>query len=160
MTITVGSKSFIIVSFICFQKMNTRSHTRALAAASSSWAIAQERMGIRFKNEAHRDHFNKIKNREIKATKWACHVTLNQLGISDDFNLLCNRVGLQTFVFHDAPTYCRLTIEFLSSLQSTIKAWHGKDKISLRLMKNNYSLTLDEWCSCFGLPNNDPNALA
>ena len=26
-------------------------------------------------------------------------------------------------------------------------------------MNNNYSLTLDEWCNCFGLPNNDPNAL-
>src|SRR3954464_13802532 len=26
-------------------------------------------------------------------------------------------------------------------------------------MNNNYSLSLDEWCNCFGLPNNDPNDL-
>src|SRR3954468_23374183 len=105
--------------------MNTRSKTRALATASSSRAAAQEPMGIRFKDESHRDHFNKIKNREVKATKWACPVTLNQLVISDYFNLLCNRVVLQNFIFHDAPTYCWLTIEFLSSLSSTVKACHG-----------------------------------
>src|SRR3954462_9009047 len=100
-------------------------------------------MGIRFKRESHHDRFDRIKNREVKATKWACPVTLNQLGISNDFNLLCNRVCLQTFVFHDAPTYRRLTIEFLSSLQSTVKALHEKDKISFQLMNNNYYLTLD-----------------
>src|SRR3954468_7352242 len=139
--------------------MNTRSKTRALATASSSRAAAQEPMGIRFKDESHRDHFNKIKNREVKATKWACPVTLNQLGISDDFNLLCNRVGLQNFAFHDTPTYRRLTIEFLSSLQRTVKTWHGEDRISFRLMNNNYYLSLDEWCNCFNLPNNDHNSL-
>src|SRR3954470_21467021 len=99
-------------------------------------------MGIRFKNGSHRERFDKNKNREVKATKWACPITVNQLGISDDFNLLCNRVGLQNFVFHDAPTYRRLTIEFLSSLKNTVKAWHGEDRISSRLMNNNYSLSL------------------
>ena len=110
--------------------MNTRSQTRAHATASASWVISQERMGIRFRDEAHRERFNKIKNREVKATKWACPIILNQLGISNDFNLLCNRVGLQNFVYNDVPTYRRLTIEFLSSLQSTVKQWHGEDTIS------------------------------
>ena len=36
-------------------------------------------------------------------------------------------VGLQNFVFHDVPTYRRLTLEFLCSLQSTVKTWHGED---------------------------------
>ena len=110
--------------------MNTRSQTRAHAAASASRAVAQEHMGIRFRDELQRDRFNRIKNREVKATKWACPIILNQIGISNDFNLLCNRVGLQNFVFNDVPTYRRLTLEFLSSLQSTVKAWHGEDMIS------------------------------
>src|SRR3954462_5902649 len=117
--------------------MNTRSQMRALAAASSSRTVAQECMGIRFKNESHNDRFDRIKNREVKATKWACPVILNQLGISDGFNLLCSRAGLQNFVFHDAPTYRRLTIKFLSSLKSNVKTWHGEDRISFRLMNNN-----------------------
>ena len=139
--------------------MNTRSQTRARATDSASRDVAQERMGIRFRDEAHRDRFNRIKNREVKATKWACPIILNQLGISDDFNLLCNRAGLQNFVYNDVPTYRRLTIEFLSSLQSTVKLWQGEDTICFRLMNNNYNLTLDEWCACFNLPNNDVNAL-
>ena len=81
--------------------MNTRSQARARAAASSSraTAAAQDRMGIRFADEQHRDHFNKIKNREVKTTKWACPIILNQLSITNDFNLLYNRVVLQNFVF-------------------------------------------------------------
>ena len=59
---------------------------RALAATSSSRVGAQECMGMRFTNESHRDRFDRIKNREVKATKWACPDLLNQLGISDDFN--------------------------------------------------------------------------
>src|SRR4051812_37096939 len=108
--------------------MNTRSQTRACAAASSSQAAAttasRGRMGIRFRNELQHDLFSKINNREVKATKWACPVILNQFGVSNDFNLLCNRVGLQNFAFHDVPTYHRLNLEFLSSLTSNIKTWH------------------------------------
>ena len=79
--------------------MNTRSQARARAATA-----AQNRMGIRFEDELHRDRFNKIKHREVNTTKWACPIILNQLGMPNDLNLLCNRVGLQNFVFHDVPT--------------------------------------------------------
>ena len=68
--------------------MNTRTQTHACATTSASWAVAQERMGIWFRNELQRDCFDRIKNREVKATKWAYPIILNQLGISDDFNLL------------------------------------------------------------------------
>ena len=87
--------------------MNTRSQARARAAASSSRAaaVAEDLMGIQFTDEYQHDRFNKIKNRGIKTTKWACPTTLNQLGITNDFNLLCNRVGLQKFVFQDVPTH-------------------------------------------------------
>ena len=141
--------------------MNTRSQARARAAASSSRAAAaaQNRMGIRFEDELHRERFNKIKNREVKTTKWACPIILNQLGIINDFNLLCNRVGLQNFVFHDVPTYRRLTLEFLSSLKSTVNTWRGEDMISFRLFNTSYILSLDQWCNYFNLPNNNANAL-
>ena len=81
--------------------MNTRSQTCARATASSSRAAAaaQDRMGIRFADELHRDRFNKIKNREVKTTKWACPIILNQLGITNDFNLLCNRLSYKTLFF-------------------------------------------------------------
>ena len=139
--------------------MNTRSQTRARATVSSSQAAAtaQDRMGIRFADELHSDRFNKIKNREVKTTKWAWPIILNQLGITNDFNLLCNRVGLQNFVFQDVPTYRRLTLEFLSSLKSSVGPWQGEDMISFRLFNTNYTLSLDEWCNYFNLPSNVSN---
>ena len=100
-----------------------------------------------------------IKNREVKATKWACPIIFNQLGIYDDFNLLCNRDGLQNFVYNDVPTYRLLTVEFLSLLKSIVKQWQGEDTISFREMNNNYTLTLDQCCACFNLPKNDIHAL-
>ena len=123
--------------------MNTRSQARARATASSSRAAAtaQDRMGIRFADEQHCDRFNKIKNREVKTTKWACPIILNQLGITNDFNLLYNTVGLQNFIFQDVPTYRRFTLEFLSSLKSTVYTWRGEDRISFRLLNTNYSLS-------------------
>ena len=137
--------------------MNTRSQARARATASSSRAAAaaQDRMGIRFADKQHRDRFNKIKNREVKTTKWACPIILNQLGITNDFNLLCNRVGLQNFVFQNVPTYRRLTLVFLSSLKSTVHTWQGEDRISFRLLNTDYSLSLDEFCHHLQLPIED-----
>src|SRR4051812_40386861 len=109
--------------------MNTRIQSRVRATVSSSRAAAaaQDLMGIQFRDELQRDRFNTINNREVKTTKWACPIILNQLGISNYFNLLCNRVGLHNFVFQDAPTYQRLTIKFLSSFKSTVKTWEGED---------------------------------
>ena len=131
--------------------MNTRSQARARATASSSraGAAAEDRMGIRFADDYQRDCFNKIKNRGIKTTKWACPITLNQLGITNDFNLLCNKVGLQNFVFQDVPTYRRLTLEFLSSLKSSVNTWRGEDMISFRLLNIDYTLSLNDWCHYF-----------
>ena len=95
----------------------------------------------------------------MKTTKWACPITLNQLGITNDVNLLCSRVGLQNFVFQDVPTYRRLTLEFLSSLKSSVNTWRGEDLISFRLFNNNYTLSLNDWCHYFQLPPNDVNVL-
>ena len=80
---------------------------------------------------------------------------MNQLGITNDFNLLCNRVGLQNFVFQDVPTYRRLTLEFLSSLKSIVYTWQGEDRISFRLLNTDYSLSLDEFCHHLQLPVED-----
>ena len=93
--------------------MNTRIQTRARATASSSRAAAaaQDHMGIQFADELHRDRFKKIKNREMNTTKLACPIILNKLNMTNDFNLLCNRVGLQNYVFQDVPTYRRLTLD-------------------------------------------------
>ena len=74
--------------------MNTRSRARLQAETSARDALNKERMGIEFIENFSITRFGRLKEREIRSTKWACPTILNQLGMTDDFNLLCNRVGL------------------------------------------------------------------
>ena len=137
--------------------MNTRSRTRIQARD----ALNQERMGIKFVERTKADRFGLLKKREIRSTKWACPTMINQLGITNDFNLLCNRVGLFPFVFQDQPTYRRLTLEFLSTLEHTVRNYgdgeqeEGSDMITFHLMNKEYKLTLTQWCDHFGFVNNN-----
>lgn len=132
--------------------MNTRSHSRAVASqvAPPIEDGSPASLGIEFTEDFHLNRFNRLKDREIKSTKWACPYTLNQLGLGLDFNLLCNNVGLLHFVFQDAATYCRLTLEFLSTLRHTVRPSFvseeyspGSDIISFRLMNREYNLSHD-----------------
>ena len=143
--------------------MNTRSRTHVSADATSRTAApSDELMGIEFTENFNTNCFRRLKNREIQSTKWACPTILNQLGLTNDFNLLCNRVGLLPFVFQDTPTYRRLTLEFLSTLKHTVgiyyrteEEYEGSDIITFRLINQEYNMTLTEWCNTFGFVNNN-----
>jgi hypothetical protein len=84
--------------------------------------------------------------------------------MTNDFNLLFNRVGLSPFVFQDVPTYRRLTLEFLSTLTHTVNAYapwdgmQGTERVRFRLMNRGYDISLTEWCNHFGFDNNDTYA--
>ena len=143
--------------------MNTRSCSRAVASqvAPPVEDRTPASLGIEFTEDFHHNRFNRLKDREIKSTKWVCPYTLNQLGLGLDFNLLCNNVGLLHFVFQDAATYRRLTLEFLSTLRHTVGPSFVSEEyspraniISFQLMNREYNLSLDQWCQCFGFVNN------
>jgi hypothetical protein len=95
-------------------------------SSSSAPPPRNDRMGIQHTGERPIAQFNMLISREIKSTKWACPTTFNQLGITNDFNLLWNRVGLSLFVFQDVPTYQRLTLELLSTHASM--EWSTRDR--------------------------------
>lgn len=147
--------------------MNTRSATaraRALArgeAAHSSKEIAHRHQtfyqGINFTNRSQRSKYKKLHEREVRSTKWAFPATIATLGIGNNFNLLCANVGLQHFVFQDAKTYRRLTLEFLSTLSHTVglNPLGREDRITFRLMDQSFDMSLTEWCTHFGFTNND-----
>jgi hypothetical protein len=116
----------------------------AKATSSSAPAPRNDRMVIRFTEDIHKNRFGILKNREIKSTKWACPTILNQLGMTNDFNLLCNRVGLFPFVFQDAPTYHRLTLKFLCTLMHTVNNYvgeQGAERVHFRLMNCDFDVS-------------------
>jgi hypothetical protein len=68
-------------------------HKRVQAANASSSSAPppmNDRMGIQLTGDIPIARFNMLIKREIKSTKWACPTTINQLGITNDFDLLCN----------------------------------------------------------------------
>ena len=81
-----------------------------------------------------------------------------KLGIGNDFNLLCANAGLHHFVYQGCATYERLTLEFLSTLSHNVGLLPRVDeeeRITFRLMDQDFNITLDEWCNYFGFTNNN-----
>ena len=86
--------------------MNTRSQARAnLPAQPNKGKAHEDFLGINLGTKENFTRFKQLRSRDVKSTKWACPATINHLRIGNDFNLLCNNVGLHPFVFQDAPTY-------------------------------------------------------
>jgi hypothetical protein len=144
--------------------MNTRSRTRVQAAKASSSSEPpprNERMGIQLIGERPIARFSVLVDRQIKSTKWAFPTTINQLGITNDFNLLCNRVGLSPFVSQGVRTYRRLTLEILSTLthdMNTMPPWNEiqwTERVKFCLINHDFELSFTEWCNCFRFVNND-----
>jgi hypothetical protein len=81
--------------------MNNRSHSRAVASqvAPPIEDGTPASLGIEFTEDFHLNHFNRLKDQEIKSTKRVYPYTFNQLGLCLDFNLLWNNVGLIHLVF-------------------------------------------------------------
>jgi hypothetical protein len=122
--------------------MNTRICTHAVVAKD---APPNENtpgaFHIEFDKPRQLNRLNRLKNCEIKSTKWAFPHILNQLGLRHNFDNLCNNVGLPHFVFQEAGTYRRSTLEFLSTLKHTVGSFHIPEeeqprvgRISFRLM--------------------------
>jgi hypothetical protein len=98
--------------------MFTRRFARVRGASSSSTAQQQQIFTPRvvFTDREAKKKFQKLSARKIKKTKWACESTLAKLGITNDFNLLWNNIGLHHFVYQGCETYERVTLEFLSTI--------------------------------------------
>ena len=140
--------------------MFTRRSCHVRDGSSSSTAPPQQVLtqGIVFTDRGARKKFQKLTTRKIKATKWACAKTLAKLGITHDFNLLYHNAGLHHFVYQGCETYERLTLEFLSTLSHNVGLMpnaYAEERITFRLLDQDFNITFAEWCNYFGFPNND-----
>jgi hypothetical protein len=128
------------------------------ALLSSAPPPRNDRMGIQLTEDITIARFNMLIDWGINIAKWACPTTINQLGITNDFNLLCNRVVLSPFVFR---MFEHTTLELLCTLTHNVNSmppWNevqGTKKVKFRLMNRDFDLSLTEWCNYFGFVNND-----
>ena len=145
--------------------MNTRSQTRASANPSVSGSASKASnvikkspavrfMGIKLRGKANQTKYKTHEQRDIRTTKWACPATIHRLGITNDFDLLCNNVGIRNFVFQNVPTYRRLTIEFLCTLEHNVDIYFRSnsvdERVKFQLMNRAFDMSIQEWCNHFG----------
>ena len=150
--------------------MNTRNQSRASANPSASGSVSQSGnvikkcpaagfMGIKLCGKANESKYKTHEKRDIRTTKWAFPATIHRLGITNDFDLLCNNVGIREFVFQDVPTYRQLTMEFLCTLEHTVDIYPGdnsvEERIKFQLMDRSFDMTINEWFNCFGFVYSD-----
>jgi hypothetical protein len=80
------------------------------------------------------------------------------MGIFDDVVQLYNTGGILNFMFNEVPTYERLTLEFLSTMDFNLEIqWNGSSTeyfgtMTFRLYNEDYSLSLIELGQCLKLP--------
>ena len=144
--------------------MFTRRSTRVHGASGSSTAPPQQvfTQGIVFTNHESRKEFQKLSTRKIKATKWACESTLTKLGIINNFNLLCDNIGLHHFIYQGCETYDWMMLEFLSILSHDVGLMpntYEEERMTFCLLNRDFNITLSEWCNHFGFPNNDDDII-
>ena len=77
----------------------------------------KETYGIKFTVQEHWDRFESLSSRKLYSTRFYDRDTTTLLGIDDDVRMLARNLGLELFIDLKAPTYARLTYEFLSLLE-------------------------------------------
>jgi hypothetical protein len=110
-------------------------------------------MGINLRGKNYPCRFRFLDEHEMKTTKWACPTTIQRLGITNDFDLLCNNVGIRDFPFQNVPTYRRLTMEFFSTLEHNIGTHPNRvadENIKFQLMNRYFEMSINEGCNRFG----------
>jgi hypothetical protein len=127
--------------------MNTRSRTRyCVVEIASSSMPRPDPMNIEFTEDFQKNQYKRLEGWELQTTEWVCPIILTQLSLTNDFNLLSNRVGLLPFVFEDAPTYPAVNDP------NSSEYWETPDRVYFCLLKRDYDLNLTKWCNFFGSP--------
>lgn len=101
--------------------------------------------GIIFDSTEQRDRFEVLAHRSIAATKFADIPALRSLGLLDGVRALFHSLGWADFLFCEANTYSRLTLEFLSSFRMPTAT-----SIAFRLFNVERHLTFTELNNIFG----------
>lgn len=118
--------------------------------------------GIEFRNNEQRDRYNMLVKRKIFATRYVDDSALQTLGLLDDIRWMFDRVGWNYFMSLKSPTYVKLTLEFLSSIETQVITGRECDKgrVAFRLFNNEHVLTLSEFNAIYHLPDGGARRLS
>ena len=76
---------------------------------------------IFFDNPAHEVRYSHHIQRKLTPKRYMCSQNFSQLGLSDEINRMLHVLGILEFMQHETPTFERITLEFLSSVECKLK---------------------------------------
>ena len=120
---------------------------------------------IFFDNLAHEVRYSHHIRCKLTPTRYMCSQTLSQLGLTDEVYRMLHVLGILEFMQHETPTFERITLEFLSSIECKLKpTWDGITQmhtgtLTFRLFNVERHLTLEELGGILHLPVFGPKVI-
>ena len=119
---------------------------------------------IIFIKPEHRHRYAAHLKRKLIPTRYICTDTLDHLGLTTEVHRMFHSVGMLEFMQFEAPTFERITLEFLSTVEFRLKhRWTGTEReyygtLTFRLFNNEHELTVDQLGAVLRLPISGPGA--
>lgn len=109
---------------------------------------------ISFKDETQKARHNTLVKRKVVNNRYLDNNLLEVLELNDGIFWMLKQVGWTAFVNIKYPTYIRLTLEFLISIEVSVLYREGcvEGHIFFRLFKTKHQLNLEQFNTIFNLP--------
>lgn len=120
---------------------------------------------IIFDNPEHERCYSSHVKCKITPTRYLCSDTLFQLGLLKELDRMFHVLGMLVFVHCEAPTYERITLEFLSTIEFKLKkGWTGTTMyyggtMNFRLYNIDHELIVKQLGGILRLPMYGPGAV-
>lgn len=120
---------------------------------------------IVFESLEHQKRYAVHIKRKLTPTRYMCNGTLQELGLQAEVHRMFHTLGMLEFMQLEAPTFARITLEFLSTIDFKLKnRWNGIEKeyygtLHFRLFNTDLELTVEELGRIIKLPTVGPGAV-
>ncbi|XP_058741312.1 uncharacterized protein LOC131613680 [Vicia villosa] len=115
--------------------------------------------GITFRKDTQREKYNALLRRKILPTRYVCDTTTESLGIRTEIHRMFHALGLLRLMQFEAPTFERLTYEFLSTLEFEMKLRTNRlepehyGTLKFRMFDIDHELSLEEFGQALRVPS-------
>lgn len=120
--------------------------------------------GILFEEPDHHDRYVILAQRKLIPTRYMCDATLDELGLKEEVHCMFHNIGMLEFIQFEAPTFARITLEFLSTVEFKMRRrWTGSEmefygQLTFRLFDEDHELSVEELGGILRLPVSGPGA--
>lgn len=110
--------------------------------------------GIIFHDRTKKHRYKTLVARRLMNTRYLDNIILNTLGIFDDVYWMFAKVGWTQFVKMKYPTYERITLEILSSIEVYVLYGQGctEGELTFRLFNEEHHMILAQFNMIYGFP--------